>query len=173
MNVVFSQMNGDVNGDGKVDISDVVKLVNIILGGSAGEEDSNGEAYEENGIYYGVYAQPAVSGGTSAITSDMTNNFTSLLNSAKQSGNKLVANTPTTVSPTASANTIFIAYPEDGEPTVLFSQGGSTPVAIDFDATSDGLSVTDTWNGKNYVLWELFNVNAPLAQSAVTLSLNN
>ena len=37
MNVVFSQTTGDVNGDGKVDISDVVKLVNIILGGSAGE----------------------------------------------------------------------------------------------------------------------------------------
>ena len=38
MNVVFSQTTGDVNGDGKVDISDVVKLVNIILGGSSGEE---------------------------------------------------------------------------------------------------------------------------------------
>ena len=37
MNVVFSQTTGDVNGDGKVDISDVVKLVNIILGGSTGE----------------------------------------------------------------------------------------------------------------------------------------
>ena len=38
MNVVFSQTTGDVNGDGKVDISDVVKLVNIILGGTIGEE---------------------------------------------------------------------------------------------------------------------------------------
>ena len=32
MNVVFSQENSDVNNDGRIDISDVVLLVNIILG---------------------------------------------------------------------------------------------------------------------------------------------
>lgn len=32
MIVIFEEQNADVNGDGIVDISDVVALVNIILG---------------------------------------------------------------------------------------------------------------------------------------------
>ena len=72
MNVVFSQMTGDVNGDGTVDISDVVKLVNIILGSSTGEEPA-----QEYYWYVGTTNPSKTSWSLSDLTETSTSPITS------------------------------------------------------------------------------------------------
>ena len=77
MNVVFSHMTGDVNGDGMVDISDVVKLVNIILGGSTGEETATTYYW-----YVGTVQPTAVDDPSAWRTSNTDAGFTATVSLA-------------------------------------------------------------------------------------------
>lgn len=174
MNVVFSQTTGDVNGDGKVDISDVVKLVNIILGGSTGEEP-NDEAIEENGVYWGVYSQPAVD--TSTVESYLTSNAETMLNNATFA---IDANSNETYnSGPRNFYSMFVAYPSTSDfPDVYIRLAGSDGSPLDPDTINgDGIAEKIvTWHEKSYKIWVMYSVlNSTIEAEAVKIKkhINN
>lgn len=135
MNVVFSQTTGDVNGDGTVDISDVVKLVNIILGGSSGEEAPT---------YYWYVGQtnPSTMNSISG-TADFNNGggWTSTGNSVPETINQLVKGFDNT-------KEIFVAVPITSGTTLK-------PVASDMSTIDTSITTGSTkiLNGVNYQIY--------------------
>ena len=154
MNVVFSQKTGDVNGDGTVDISDVVKLVNIILGGSTGEEP-NGEAIEENGIYWGIYPGTDYTAGDNAAinTYVSVNKDTMIRNATRATG--VETGTQYESPNSQDFDSFFVAYPSSmGFPNIYMVEQGSAGDPLN---TNRGATVTVKYNNKDYKVWVLYN----------------
>lgn len=122
-----------------------------------------GKAYEENGIYWGEYQQQAVSteADFALIQADLTSKFNTLVSASKTAGRKVSGANYDTGNERTFNNTIFIAYPDNTSLTVELTQLGSS-TRQQIDMVNNGIKVTGiSWNGKNYTIWEMLNLNAP------------